>query len=295
MIQIMIILFMGTLDGMAIICAIYSLISKTLFFPLHLMSSLGALSIWWLSPMPRRFAPIIGCAIGPLGVLGGIMLPPVLGLIRRPPRPQPTKFTAQTSEADAEEDAGMALVNQLLDGRLYHPAPQSMGSLVTMIRFGSVPERIAALSNVVRNFDARLAEIVVHALNDPDQTVRALAAATAAQVTQTVAIDRDRLKSASSRARLEAAARLSLHAHHNTLLSDSLRAAITHEICTIPEATGRLIQAMLRPLDVENEWREQDFAAIDQIAQSLHTQLPLTQTDAALSYWLSRRSEQGAL
>lgn len=293
MLQITTILIMGLIDAVAIGCGLLSFVSRAELFSLHLSFSLGALLIWWASSMPRRFAPILGCAIGPLGVFIGIILPPVLGLIKRPHPTQHVKTADYRSQDEAEEHESMRLVRQLFDGRLYHPAPQTMGSLLTMIKLGSVSERIGALSAVVRNFDARLTVIVVHALNDPDQTVRALAAATAAQVAQTVARDRDRLKSESSQDRLEAAERLSAHAQHNALITDASRATILQEIRAIPEATGRVVRALLRPFEVEEAWRERAYSKIDHIVKTHRKALATRQTDPALEFWLSRQAERG--
>lgn len=78
-------------------------------------------------------------------------------------------------------------VARLLDGRVCIPGADDVEALCAILRHGTLERRCAALQAVVRSFEPALTPLVAIALADADQTVRALAAATSAQISANLA------------------------------------------------------------------------------------------------------------
>lgn len=195
------------------------------FGALHTILTLGALITSRRTPLLRDgwngLALSLGAAAGPCGILALAIMQPwllpatKLRSVRPPFRPD--------LAADAPEPP---IVARLMDQRLRFPDDQHVESLAVILRHGDLASRCKALETAVRSFEPRLSPLIATALSDADQTVRALAAATAAQVSANVV---ERL------ARLEAKPRTDIveqydfamimfeNGVHNELLSQSQR------------------------------------------------------------------------
>lgn len=119
----------------------------------------------------------LGATVGPCGIV-------LLAVLR------PWSASAVLRERRRPDKAGQALAQtvaaRLLEHRIRFPESERVQSLRTIIRHGDLNERCKALETAVRSFEPRLSCLVAAALSDPDQTVRALAAATSAQVSANV-------------------------------------------------------------------------------------------------------------
>lgn len=232
----------------------------------HLFLSLAALAIWWRQGAGRRFAPVLGMALGPAGVFGAMVAPPIGALargwrfLRLPPvdglELHPPRRPAGSSGA---------MVARLLDGRVRHPDPASLGSLIGVMRHGSLDDRRSALETAVRSFDPRLSTVVAKALTDDDQTIRALAAAAASRLAQRLMDERLALAAAMTAGEDAEAARLRAalmdHSRFDVLLSDTQRAQLAREAASATTAgtddEGRLIRTL------DQYWDAQDFDMVD--------------------------------
>ena len=224
----------------------------------HLILTLLAMIAAMRRPATRRVAAMVGMALGPLGVVGGVLLSSVrLPALRTP--------AASATDPIMAPGAG-AMVARLLDGRVRHPDPDSLGSLITILRHGDVDARRGALEAAVRNFDPRLSPVVARALTDQDQTIRALAAAAASRIAQGLAEER----SAHAQARLsgdvaragQIGATLWDHSRFDMLLSDTQRDQIARDVC----GDNAERQAVMT---LNARWKAHDFAAIDRICAGL--------------------------
>src|SRR3546814_1069079 len=88
-------------------------------------------------------------------------------------------------------------LGRILDDRVRYPESDEIGSLATMLRYGNLQARYRALETAVISFEPRLSPLIVMALSDEDQTIRALAAAAAAQVSYNLAQQRGALQARS--------------------------------------------------------------------------------------------------
>jgi hypothetical protein len=177
-------------------------------------------------------------------------------------------------------------VARLLDGRIRHATPETLGSLVTIMRHGNVPARRRALETVVRSFEPALSPLIALALTDRDQTIRALAAAASARVVENLASARERL---SARIALAAegpdgtdaaqtlARLLADHARADVLLSDSQRIHLREDaVATIasgtPDGGGTADARDRQTMLLETFWANGDYAAIDTMVAAIETQ-----------------------
>lgn len=143
------------------------------------------------------------------------------------------------------------LTARLLDDRVRFPSAPGVESIATILRHGDLEARCAALQTVVRSFEPRLSPLVAMALADPDQTVRALAAATSAQVSANLA-DRiarfEAMPAPGVQDRCDFAMLLQDHGCNNVLLSQSqataLRAKAADRLTALLTDPG--LQAMRR-------------------------------------------------
>lgn len=212
------------------------------FVPVHLALTFSALLIWRIRDgregSTRSFAFPIGAAIGPFGMMLLFWLKPWARLdlsVRRiayvPPRPRKRRPSRSVTP--------LSILARILDERVCYPEGSQIESLVTILQHGPLPARRAALETVVRSFEPRLSPLILKALGDSDQTIRALAAAAAAQVSCNLAQRREDLDSRLMlRDNLEDLYELGLlladHGRHNELLSRPQRAHLCRS------AAGRL-------------------------------------------------------
>lgn len=223
-------------------------------------------AIWLRSDLRGGFAAAVLGLAGPVGLIAGAWLG---GLVDRlvshqaqssPPRPmlRPTPVRRQ--------GAALAMA-RLLDGRVHYPAPEGLDSLVVILRHGSVAARRRALETVVRAFEPGLSPLVAQMLDDPDQTIRALAAAAAARIGQNLAEQRAALEgriAVGDLGAVETLARLlGEHGRANRLLSDSQRQNLRDEAATLLKTGG--LAAESDRLAVEAAWAARDFATIDRL------------------------------
>jgi hypothetical protein len=169
----------------------------------------------------------LGAAFGPCGMLAIHLVNPWSFQGAAPSRPatRPRRPDPKSAKLYAPITPGVMLA-RLLDRRITFPAADQIESLDTILRGGPLPARRRALEAAVRSFEPRLSTLVASALRDPDQTIRALAAAAAAQVghnlSQQLAETEEAVPSFDTlytRAML-----LFEHGCHNVLLPQTLRA-----------------------------------------------------------------------
>ncbi|MFA7585440.1 MAG: hypothetical protein WCY11_04470 [Novosphingobium sp.] len=158
---------------------------------------------------------------------------------------QPGILRAKPSQEKEGPDRKVAaLVAQLVDQRLRFPKAASVVSLATILRHGDLASRCQALETAVRSFEPRLSPLIAAALCDSDQTVRALAAATSAQISASLT---DRIARMTARPALsieedyELAMHLFEHGMHNVLLSQAQRSILRGQ------ARSRLVQLQRNP------------------------------------------------
>ncbi|MES2338066.1 MAG: hypothetical protein V4537_08225 [Pseudomonadota bacterium] len=174
---------------------------------------------------------------------------------------------------------------RMLDGRLHHASAGKLGSLVTVLRHGSVSARRRALETVVRSFEPALSPLIARALADRDQTIRALAAAAAARVSRNLAQGRAALALRADHGDVEAGdalvTMLADHARSNVLLSDAQRDALRRDVLALLRdrpasvADDRTLETTL----AEAAWAAGDFALLDDLARR--------GTGDALAWWRS--------
>lgn len=136
------------------------------------------------------------------------------------------------------------LTARLLDDRMRFPSAPGVESIATILRHGDLESRCAALQTVVRSFEPRLSPLVAMALADPDQTVRALAAATSAQISANLAERIARFEAMPApgvQDRFDFAMLLYDHGCNNVLLSQSQATALR------AKATDRLTALLADP------------------------------------------------
>lgn len=167
------------------------------FAPVHLALSCGVLLLMMkhLDGMSaiQRFALPMGAAVGPPGMLACYLLAPLATGSRR--KRQIAYRNVRTSRSrDGNMLSPAERVGRILEDRIRYPDGDEIGSLATMLRYGNLQARYRALETAVISFEPRLSPLIVMALSDEDQTIRALAAAAAAQVSYNLAQQRSELQ-----------------------------------------------------------------------------------------------------
>lgn len=235
----------------------------------HLALSLvGYAASWKIRP--------IGLRVAVAGVLGPVGLIVAQGLAwrRRLQLPAPV---------DRDESAGLALpatAARMLDGRIHTPPPESIGPFSTVLAHGDVAARRHALEAVVRSFRPTLSPLIVQALADPDQTIRALAAAAAARVIGNLTEHRTALTVRSQQGDVEAKDALVVlladHARGNALLSDAQRRAMRQEALVLLASQPMTVVRSRRyeALLAESAWDAGDFATLDALATRAPSHAP---------------------
>ncbi|KQM23831.1 MULTISPECIES: hypothetical protein [unclassified Sphingomonas] len=203
----------------------------------------------------------IGFAAAMAGIFGPAALIGVGGIVARLPRTSrpPLPLPDRVIRARPARRGASLAVARMLDGRVLHAEPDTLHSLVTVMRHGKVADRRRALETVVRSFQPALSPLIALALTDSDQTIRALAAAASARVVQNLSDGRAMLeaKGADGEARATLIALLADHARANLLLSDSQRAHLRDDaLALLDDATPHAVR-------IEALWAAGDYAAID--------------------------------
>ena len=229
----------------------------------HAALTISGLVIW-LRGGGEGFVPAIFGLLGPLPIL--LAVPIDRAFRQRRPVAFELPFEAAGPAARTGADLKVA---RMLDGRVLHADAETLYSLVTIMRHGDVAVRRQALETVVRSFQPALSPLIALALTDPDQTIRALAAAAAARVGQNLTLARTALESHAiddPAASATLAALLADHARGDVLLSDSQRAHLRDDAVTILRATpGETDETTV----LEALWAAGDYAAMDRLAGSM--------------------------
>jgi hypothetical protein len=263
----------------------------------HSALTMAALAVWLRRGAAGGFASAMLGVLGPIGLLAALPL----GRLSRAGVPRASdELFGRVSPRMARRGARLA-VARLLDGRIRHATPETLGSLVTIMRHGNVAARRRALETVVRSFEPALSPLIALALTDRDQTIRALAAAASARVVENLASARERL---SARIALAAegpdgtdaaqtlARLLADHARADVLLSDSQRIHLREDaVATIaagtPHGGGTADARDRQTMLLETFWANGDYAAIDTMVAAIAT-LPAdaaTRDMARLAQW----------
>ncbi len=209
--------------------------------------------------------------LGPIGILA--MLPLARLSLGLPARSDDQMFGPRTRHS-AQRGAGLK-VARMLDGRVHHATPDTLSSLVTIMRHGDVAARRRALETVVRSFEPALSPLIARALTDGDQTIRALAAAASARVAENLVLARERLTAritdvsdpeAQAEAEATLAALLADHARADVLLSDSQRTHLREDAVALRAATP--VDDAGTAVRIEAFWAAGDYAAIDRITEA---------------------------
>ncbi len=194
----------------------------------HAAVSAFGFGVWLRGGTATGFAAAMLGVLGPFGLLVALLLAGSLGRLSRPTtqRSDDAMF-GPIAGGSAQRGARLA-VARMLDGRVHHATPDTLSSLVTIMRHGAVAERRRALETVVRSFEPALSPLIALALTDGDQTIRALAAAASSRVAENLVLARARLSARVAEGIDPDAARslatlLGDHARSDVLLSDSQR------------------------------------------------------------------------
>ncbi|MCU6454544.1 hypothetical protein LPN01_10695 [Sphingomonas sp. A2-49] len=215
-----------------------------------------------------RARPTPGLAVPMLGMLGPVaVLASLFPWLRQPQAARPSddaRIFGPRRVRTARAGHGVAAA-RLLDGRVHHAAPETLGSLVAILRHGDVAARRRALETVVRSFEPGLSPLIAQALTDRDQTIRALAAAASARVAQNLLIARSAPGDDDAAPPGTLAALLADHARADVLLSDSQRRKLRDDAVAMlpandPARPGLVLEAL---------WAAGDYAAIDALADTV--------------------------
>lgn len=222
-----------------------------------------AYGVWLRSGGTHHFIAAVLGVLGPIGIVATLL--PVRSSTATVPRNDEEIFGPRASRT-GQSGATLAAA-RMLDGRIHHAGPDTLSSLVTILRHGDVAARRRALETVVRSFEPSLSPLIALALTDGDQTIRALAAAASSRVAQNLMLTRATLAGNSddpvATARLVAL--LADHARADVLLSDSQRGHLRNDAIVLTPATG----PARRALTIEALWAAGDYAAIDGLTDAL--------------------------
>jgi hypothetical protein len=264
------------------VLAMGSAIGGAATLTLHAVLSVAAYALWLRGRRSPGFAPAI------LGVLGpAVLLVAARIAARVPPRAVPAVPLPEPPGRSGSGHRGASLaVARMLDGRVLHAQPDTLHSLVTVMRHGNVAERRRALETVVRSFQPALSPLIALALTDGDQTIRALAAAASARVVENLGVGRAALEAKldDPEVRATLAAMLADHARGNVLLSDSQRAHLRDD------ALALLGDDTIDPARIERLWAAGDYAAIDALAPRLADGAPAEPIARAAAWWQAERA-----
>lgn len=258
----------------------------------HAVFSALGFALWLRSGAAANFAAAMLGVLGPLGLLVAL---PIGRLSRLTTKRSDDEMFGPVAGRSAQRGARLA-VARMLDGRVHHAAPDTLNSLVTIMRHGSVAERRRALETVVRSFEPALSPLIALALTDGDQTIRALAAAASARVAENLVLARARLSArvadgTDPDAAMTLAKLLGDHARSDVLLSDSQRLhlredAVATMVAAVPPRTDDPRSGTRDALMMEALWAAGDYAAMDRMATAIEAasqrnDAPMTQRNDA--------------
>ncbi|WP_176591040.1 hypothetical protein [Sphingobium sp. EM0848] len=158
------------------------------FAPAHL--GLTIATLLFIMPRLRRATTLqslalpIGAAMGPPGMLFCLLVAPLAASGRGK---RQIVYDNVRIRRTGNSISPVERLGRILDERVRYPDCDEVGSLATVLCHGDLPARYKALETVVTSFEPRLSPLIVMALSDEDQTIRALAAAAAAQVSYNLA------------------------------------------------------------------------------------------------------------
>jgi len=241
----------------------------------HAVASGIGLTLWLRSGAAAGFAAAMLGVMGPLGLLVAL---PLARSVRPAAHRSDDEMFGPVAGRSAQRGARLA-VARMLDGRVHHATPDTLSSLVTIMRHGAVAERRRALETVVRSFEPALSSLIALALTDSDQTIRALAAAASARVAENLVLARARLSArvadgGDPDAVTNLARLLGDHARSDVLLSDSQRLHLREDAVATMAAAGSdggdNRHADTRDaLMIEAFWAAGDYDAIDWMATAI--------------------------
>ncbi|MFC4596057.1 hypothetical protein ACFO3E_18050 [Sphingobium tyrosinilyticum] len=215
----------------------------------HLALTLTALAVCLARPpgtaTARMLVLPVGAAFGPCGMLSLTLLSPHLWVLRR--RRQLTYRPPRTRRYHGARSINpIERLSRILDERIRYPEVDEVGSLAGMLRHGSLQSRYNALETVVTSFEPRLSPLIIIALSDEDQTIRALAAAAAAQISYNLTQQRQELEakiapSQNMDDRYALAILLADHGCHNQLLPQAQRMRLCQEAAAQVREIGKML------------------------------------------------------
>lgn len=187
----------------------------------------------------------IGAAFGPCGMLCLVLLSPHLWVLRRR-RQLIYRPIRNRRYYGARTINPIERLARILDERIRYPEVDEIGSLAGMLRHGSLQSRYKALETVVTSFEPRLSPLIIIALSDEDQTIRALAAAAAAQISYNLTQQRQELEakiapSQNMDDRYALAILLTDHGCHNQLLPHAQRMRLCQEAAAQVREIGKML------------------------------------------------------
>ena len=248
----------------------------------HAVASGIGLIIWLRSGAAAGFAAAMLGVMGPLGLLVAL---PLARTVRPAAHRSDDEMFGPVAGRSAQRGARLA-VARMLDGRVHHATPDTLSSLVTIMRHGAVAERRRALETVVRSFEPALSPLIALALTDSDQTIRALAAAASARVAGNLVLARARLSArvadgGDPDAVTNLARLLGDHARSDVLLSDSQRLHLREDAVATMAAAGSggaddQHADMRDALMIEAFWAAGDYDAIDWMATAIQASVDRT-------------------
>jgi hypothetical protein len=232
----------------------------------HAVIATISVALWLRWGASRGFAAAMLGVLGPIGILATLPLDRASWAVS--PRSDDAMFGPRARHS-AHRGAGLK-VARMLDGRVHHATPDTVSSLVTIMRHGDVAARRRALETVVRSFEPALSPLIALALTDGDQTIRALAAAASARVAENLVLARARLTTriadeSDPEATTTLVALLADHARGDVLLSDSQRAHLREDAVTLRGAAAAAGDDAGTVVQIEALWAVGDYAAIDRL------------------------------
>lgn len=271
---------LAILDMAWIIAAMASGLGVAVTLAGHMFWVASGYAIWLRSDLRGGGAAAMLGLAGPIGLLAGAWLGRVADRLRahHAAASTPEPVTGRTSVR--RQGAALAMA-RLLDGRIHYPPSEELDSLVTILRHGPVATRRRALETVVRGFEPGLSPLVVQMLDDPDQTIRALAAAAAARIGQNLVEQRAALEARIAAGDGHAADTLGRliaeHGSANLLLSETQRQHLRDDAVALMTASGRSADAVR--LSIEAAWAAGDYAMIDRLTATAEA------NDAMARWW----------
>lgn len=131
----------------------------------------------------NRFAVLLAVAamaLGPIGTLGLILIVPLQALLRR--RATPFEEWYRALFPDEEPDDNRRLFELISSGRAETAGNVSVESFTDVMRAGSIEQKRAVITLLVRRFRPEFAPALNLALQDPNPAIRVQAATAAAEI-----------------------------------------------------------------------------------------------------------------